>query len=46
MLRLFGLLKPHKTLLISMIVVNLLLSAMITVAPFVTKAIVDNVIGK
>jgi len=46
MVRLFGLLKPHKTLLISMIVVNILLSGMLTVAPLVTKAIVDNVIGK
>lgn len=46
MYRLFTFLKPHKTLLIQLIIVNFLLSAMLTVAPLVIKAIVDNVIGK
>src|SRR6185436_13495851 len=46
MYRLFTFLKPHKTLLIQLIVVNFLLSAMLTVAPLVIKAIVDDVIGK
>ena len=44
--RLFIFLKPHRNLLIGMILVNLLLSAMLTVAPLVTKAIVDDVIGQ
>lgn len=46
MYRLFTFLKPHKTLLIQLVIVNFLLSAMLTVAPLVIKAIVDNVIGK
>ncbi len=45
MRRLFGFLKPHKNLLIALSIVNVLLSAMLTVAPLVTKAIVDDVIG-
>ena len=44
MLRLFGFLKPHKGLLIALIIVNVLLSGMLTIAPLVTKAIVDDVI--
>src|SRR4051794_18091742 len=46
MIRLLGFLKPHKKLLLALIVVNLLLSALLTVAPLVTKAIVDNVIDQ
>jgi ATP-binding cassette subfamily B protein len=45
MLRLLGFLKPHKKLLIALVFVNLLLAAMLTIAPLVTKAIVDDVIG-
>jgi ATP-binding cassette subfamily B protein len=45
MRRLLGFLKPHKKFLIALIFVNLLLSAMLTIAPLVIKAIVDNVIG-
>ncbi len=44
--RLFGFLKPHKNLLIGLVAINFLLSAMLTVAPLVTKAIVDDVITK
>ena len=36
MLRLFGFLKPHKGLLIALIIVNVLLSGMLTIAPLVT----------
>lgn len=46
MRRLLGFLKPHKKLLIALIFVNLLLSAMLTIAPLVIKAIVDNVIDQ
>ncbi len=46
MRRLLGFLKPHKKLLIALVFINLLLSAMLTIAPLVTKAIVDNVIGE
>ncbi|MFN8443374.1 MAG: ABC transporter ATP-binding protein [Caldilineaceae bacterium] len=45
MRRLFGFLKPHNKLLIALIIVNVFLSGMLTVAPLVTKAIVDDVIG-
>jgi ABC-type multidrug transport system fused ATPase/permease subunit len=45
MRRLLGFLKPHGNLLIALVIVNILLSAMLTVAPLVTKAIVDDVIG-
>jgi ATP-binding cassette subfamily B protein len=45
MIRLLGFLKAHKRLLIALIIVNILLSAMLTVAPLVIKAIVDDVIG-
>jgi ATP-binding cassette, subfamily B, multidrug efflux pump len=45
MVRLLGFLKAHKRLLIALIFVNILLSAMLTVAPLVIKAIVDDVIG-
>ena len=44
--RLLGFLVPHKKLLVALIIVNLVLSAMLTVAPLVTKAIVDDVIGQ
>lgn len=44
--RLLGFLVPHKKLLIALIIVNLVLSAMLTVAPLVIKAIVDDVIGQ
>jgi len=43
--RLLGFLKPHARLVIGLVLVNVLLSAMLTVAPLVTKAIVDDVIG-
>src|SRR5262245_26015775 len=46
MRRLFDFLKPHKRLLLALIVVNILLSAMLTVGPLVIKAIVDQVIGQ
>lgn len=46
MYRLFAFLKPHKKLLLALTVVNIFLSAMLTVAPLVTKAIVDEVIGQ
>ncbi len=46
MRRLLGFLRLHKPLLIALIVVNILLSAMLTVAPLVIKAIVDDVIGQ
>ncbi|MEZ4662798.1 MAG: ABC transporter ATP-binding protein [Caldilineaceae bacterium] len=45
MLRLFDFLRPHKTLLGQLIIVNVLLSAMLTVAPLIIKLIVDQVIG-
>ena len=45
MRRLLGFLKPHKTLVIWLVIANVFLSAMLTVAPLVTKAIVDDVIG-
>jgi ATP-binding cassette subfamily B protein len=45
MYRLFGFLKPHKNLLIRLALINVLLSAMLTVAPLVIKQIVDQVIG-
>lgn len=45
MVRLLSFLKAHKRLLFALIVVNVLLSAMLTVAPLVIKAIVDDVIG-
>ncbi len=46
MQRLFVFLKPHKKLLLSLIGINILLSAMLTYTPLVIKAIVDEVIGK
>lgn len=45
MLRLFTFLTPHKTLLLQLSIVNVLLSAMLAVAPLVIKAIVDDVIS-
>jgi ATP-binding cassette, subfamily B, multidrug efflux pump len=44
MRRLLGFLRSHQKLLIALIFVNILLSAMLTVAPLVIKAIVDDVI--
>lgn len=46
MRRLFGFLRPHRKLLIILMAVNIFLSAMLTVAPLVIKAIVDRVIGE
>ncbi|NJN84247.1 MAG: ABC transporter ATP-binding protein [Caldilineaceae bacterium] len=46
MKRLFGFLKPHKPLLIALVFVNVLLSAMLIVAPLVIKQIVDVVIDE
>lgn len=43
--RLLGFLKPHKRFVAALILVNVLLSAMLTVGPLVTKAIVDDVIA-
>jgi ATP-binding cassette, subfamily B, multidrug efflux pump len=45
MRRLLGFLKSHKKLLIALVFINILLSAMLTVAPLVIKAIVDDVIA-
>jgi len=45
MVRLFTFLLPHKILLTQLVIVNVLLSAMLTVAPLVIKEIVDKVIG-
>jgi ABC-type multidrug transport system fused ATPase/permease subunit len=45
MRRLLGYLQPHRRLVVLLIVANLLLSAMLTIGPLVTKAIVDDVIG-
>lgn len=44
--RLLRFLKPHKKLVLTLILVNLLMSAMLIVAPLVIKAVVDDVIGK
>jgi len=46
MYRLFSFLRPHKKLLIALSIINVLLSGMLTIAPLVTKAIVDDVIAK
>ena len=46
MRRLFGFLKPHSKLLIALMAVNIFLSAMLTVAPLIIKAIVDQVIDQ
>lgn len=43
--RLLGFLKPHRRLVAALVIVNLLLSAMLIVAPLVIKAVVDDVIG-
>jgi ATP-binding cassette subfamily B protein len=45
MRRLFGFLTPHRRFFIALTIVNVLLSAMLTIGPLVTKAIVDDVIG-
>ena len=44
MLRLFDFLRPHKKLLVQLIIINVLLSAMLTAAPLIIKRIVDQVI--
>ena len=46
MRRLFGFLKLHRRLVIWLVLANVLVSGLLTVAPLVTKAIVDDVIGK
>ena len=46
MRRLFGVLKLHRRLVIWLVLANVLVSGLLTVAPLVTKAIVDDVIGK
>lgn len=46
MLRLFTFLTPHHRFLAQLAVVNILLSAMLALAPLVIKAIVDDVITK
>ncbi len=43
--RLLAFLKPHRKLVVALILLNFLLSAMLIVAPLVIKAIVDDVIG-
>ncbi len=45
MRRLLGFLRPHRKLVLYLVLANLLLSAMLTIGPLVTKAIVDDVIG-
>ncbi|MCX6018116.1 MAG: ABC transporter ATP-binding protein [Chloroflexi bacterium] len=45
MRRLFGFLTPHRRFFVALTIVNILLSAMLTIGPLVTKAIVDDVIG-
>ncbi len=45
MRRLFSFLRPHRRFFIALTIVNVLLSAMLTIGPLVTKAIVDDVIG-
>jgi ATP-binding cassette subfamily B multidrug efflux pump len=45
MRRLFGFLTPHRRFFAALTIVNVLLSAMLTIGPLVTKAIVDDVIG-
>ena len=45
MRRLFGFLRPHRRFFIALTLVNVLLSALLTIGPLVTKAIVDDVIG-
>lgn len=45
MRRLFGFLKPHSKLLIALMVVNIFLSAMLSITPLIIKAIVDQVIA-
>ena len=46
MRRLLGFLKPHGRLVFLLAVLNLLLAGLMTVAPIVTKAIVDDVIAQ
>ena len=46
MRRLLGFLKPHWPLVLWLAILNLLLAGLMTVAPIVTKAIVDNVIDQ
>lgn len=46
MRRLLAFLRPHRKLVIELIIANLLVSGLLTIAPLVTKAIVDDVIGQ
>lgn len=46
MRRLLSFLQPHKKLVIWLVIANIFLSAMLTVAPLVIRAIVDQVIGQ
>ncbi|HEY3341204.1 MAG TPA: ABC transporter transmembrane domain-containing protein, partial [Anaerolineae bacterium] len=46
MRRLLGFLKPHWPLVLFLAILNLALAGLMTVAPIVTKAIVDNVIDQ
>jgi ABC-type multidrug transport system fused ATPase/permease subunit len=46
MRRLLGFLKPHWPLVLFLAILNLTLAGLMTVAPIVTKAIVDNVIDQ
>ena len=46
MLRLLRFLIPHRNIVASLILLNILLSAVLTVAPLVIKTIVDEVIGR
>ncbi len=46
MQRLLAFLRPHRKLVIELIIANLLVSGLLTIAPLVTKAIVDDVIGQ
>ena len=45
MLRLLRFLTPHRTFVASLVFLNILLSAVLTVAPLVIKRIVDEIIG-
>jgi ATP-binding cassette, subfamily B, multidrug efflux pump len=46
MRRLLEFLRPHRKLVIVLVIANLLVSGLLTIAPLVIKAIVDDVIGK
>ncbi len=46
MRRLLEFLRPHRKLVVVLIIANLFVSGLLTIAPLVTKAIVDDVIAK